>query len=295
MRKFWSVLVSLCLIAVSWGTVWAEDDVVVAKIGDRKITLSEFNKILNYYVTDKQKASDKTPQFKEAVLKHYLQAIAITQAAGKSGFDKKPEIIQSMEINKSNYLASEYLKKEVIGKITIPDNEIKTYYETHPDEFKTPEMVKASHILIKVDPSKSADEKNTARAKAEDLLKKIKAGEDFSKLASEKSDDTNSKLKGGDLGFLPKGKTVKQFDDVAFSLKPGEISGVVETQFGYHIIKVEEKKAASTEPYESVKEKISQKLLQEQSRSKQAEFLDSSMKDAKIEMYPEAFGGGKKK
>ena len=128
---------------------------------------------------------------------------------------------------------------------------------------------------------------------ANDILKKIKAGEEFEKLQIELSDDPGSKSKGGDLGFFPRGRMLKQFEDAAFSLKPGETSGIVETQFGYHIIKLEEKKDASTEPYDAVKDKISQKLIQERVKTTVTEFLDKVMKDAKVEMHPEVLGGKK--
>ena len=91
-----------------------------------------------------------------------------------------------------NYIAIEYLKKEVTNKVEVSEEDIKAYYESHKDEFKTPEMVRSRHILIKTDPSASDNDKKKAREKAEEILKKIKAGEDFAKLASDVSDDTGS-------------------------------------------------------------------------------------------------------
>ena len=142
--------------------------------------------------------------------------------------------------------------------------------------------------------SASDEDKKNVKEKTEDILKRIKAGEDFPKLASDLSDDPGSRSKGGDLGFFLRGRMVKSFEDAAFALKPGEMSGVVESPFGYHIIKVEERKDTIIEPYDGVKEKINHKLLQDQSRSKVTEFIEKAMKDAGVEIHPELIAGIKK-
>jgi peptidyl-prolyl cis-trans isomerase C len=276
------------------GNVSAKDDDVVAKIGDRKITISEFNKMLGYLDSEKQKVIEKNPQLKENILQQYIQGIVISNLAKKKGFDKNPELKEQLELLKDNIIAIEYLKKEVTNKVEVSEEDIKAYYESHKDEFKTPEMVRSRHILIKTDPSASDNDKKKAKEKADEILKKIKAGEDFAKLASDVSDDTGSKPKGGELGFFPKGRMVKPFEDAAFSLKPGEVSGIVETQFGYHIIKVEEKKEPGMEPFDTAKEKIKQKLLQERTKTKVTEFIEKTMKEANIEIHPEILMGGKK-
>jgi peptidyl-prolyl cis-trans isomerase C len=276
------------------GNVSAKDDDVVAKIGDRKITISEFNKMLGYLDSEKQKVIEKNPQLKENILQQYIQGIVISKLAKKKGFDKNPELKEQLELLKDNIIAIEYLKKEVTNKVEVSEEDVKAYYESHKDEFKTPEMVRSRHILIKTDPSASDNDKKKAKEKAEEILKKIKAGEDFAKLASDVSDDTGSKPKGGELGFFPKGRMVKSFEDAAFSLKPGEVSGIVETQFGYHIIKVEEKKEPGMEPFDTAKEKIKQKLLQERTKTKVTEFIEKAMKEANIEVHTEILTGVKK-
>jgi peptidyl-prolyl cis-trans isomerase C len=295
MRKYLGIVVCLLLVMVFiHGNVSAKDDDVVAKIGDRKITLSEFNKILGYLDSEKKKLVEQNQQFKENLLQQYIQGIVISNLAKKEGFDKNPELKEQLEMIKDNYIAIEYLKKEVTSKVEVSEEDLKAYYESHKDEFKMPEMVRARHILIKIDPSASDNDKKKAREKAEDILKKIKAGEDFAKLASDLSDDPGSKAKGGDLGFFPKGIMVKSFEDVAFSLKPGEVSGIVETQFGYHIIKVEEKKEPGMEPFDTAKDKIKQKLLQERTKTKVTEFIEKAIKEANIEVHTEILMGGKK-
>ena len=155
----------------------------------------------------------------------------------------------------------EVLQQELMASIEIPEEEVKNFYTTNIDKFKRPEQVKASHILINVD--QQADEKSKAEAhqKIEDIRKKAQAGDDFAELARNNSQCPSS-AQGGDLGFFGKGQMVKAFEDAAFSLKPGEMSTIVETQFGYHLIKLNEKRDAGAVDFEEVKERISLYLTQ---------------------------------
>lgn len=291
LRILGSLFLMLLLIQVK---VFAQDEAVVAKIGDRKITVSDFKKVIDYLDVERQKMLDTNPQLKETVLRQFIQSMVISDLAKQKGFDRIPEIKNQLQFFSDNFLANEYLKREIAQKITVSDDEVKQYYDSHKDEFKTQEMVKARHILVIVENSASEDEKKKAKDKAEMYLKKIKDGEDFAKLAAEVSDDPGSKAKGGDLGFFPKGRMVKPFEDAAFALKPGETSGIVETQFGFHIIKAEDRKDSTVESFDVVKERIRQKLSQDRTRKELTDFIDKAMKDSKTEIYPEVLTGDKK-
>jgi peptidyl-prolyl cis-trans isomerase C len=284
----------LALVLALQVDAFANSDAVVANIGDQKITVSDFDRMVGFLDADKQKLIEKNPQLKEAVLRQFIQSIVISNLAKEKGFDKTAEVRDQMDFFKDNYLATLYLKHEILSKINIPDEDLKKYYEGHKDEFKTPEMVKVRHILVKVDESAPEKDKKAARKKAEGILKRIKAGEDFAKLAAEVSDDPGSKENGGEIGFFPKGRMVKSFEDAAFALKPGEVSGLVKTQYGYHIIKLEEKKPAGVQTFDEVKENIRQKLVQDQTKSDVLAFIEKAMKDAKVEIHPEALTGDKK-
>lgn len=293
-RPVMGTLLLVLAIAFFQGVAFAQNDDIAANIGDNKITVSDFNTIVGYLDAEKQKALEKNPQLKENFLRQIVQSKVISDIAKEKAFDKKPEIKKQLELFADNFLANEFLKREIAEKVSISEDDMKSYYDTHKDEFKTPETVRARHILVKVAPGASEEDKKKAKEKAEGILDKIKSGEDFAKLATELSDDTGSKPKGGDLGFFARGRMVKPFEDTAFSLKPGQISGIVETQFGYHIIKIEEMKEAGIDPFETVKERIRQKLLQDRIRTKVTEFIDNAMKNAKVEIHPEALAGGKK-
>lgn len=277
-----------------YGNALAQDD-VLAKIGDREITIADLNKTIGYLDMQKQQMIEQNPQLKEQLLRQLVQSIVITDMAKKAGYDKKADIIERLQFLTDNYLATEYLKREVVNNITISEDDMKSYYDSHKDDFKTPEMVQVRHILISVDAGASDDEKKKARKKVEDILNKINSGEDFAKLASEFSDDTMTKPKGGDLGFIPRGRLVKSFEDVAFTLKPGEVSEIVETPFGYHIIKVDEKKDAGVESYDAVKDTLEQKLLQERMQTAVSEFIEKALKDADVKFHTELLTEGKKK
>lgn len=144
---------------------------------------------------------------------------------------------------------------KISQNITISDEEAKTYYEKNKNQY-TREMVRARHILIKTvdDNGKELTNIDQLRQKSEDILKRAKAGEDFAALARQYSEDPGSKEKGGEYTF-GRDEMVKEFEDAAFALKPGEISGIVETQFGYHIIKLEEK-YMKTYDFESIKQDV---------------------------------------
>ncbi|MGA3085510.1 MAG: peptidylprolyl isomerase [Thermodesulfobacteriota bacterium] len=263
----------------------AQDKEVLAKIGNKTITVADLNKVISFYDPEQQKVIGQNPQIKENILWQMVRSTVIANVAKKKGFDKKPVIRNQQEMMVNNFLAAMYLQKEIIDKITINDDKARSYYKDHIEVFKTPEMIRARHILIKTEASATDEEKKKAKAKAEEVLAKIKKGEDFSKLASEVSNDPGTKDKGGDLDFFPKGTMVPAFEEVAFSLKPGEVSGIVETEYGYHLIKMEEKKDAHLEPYENIKDKVKDQALQEMRKAAVTEFVDNAMKNARVEVY----------
>ena len=142
------------------------------------------------------------------------------------------------------------------GKPQVTDADVQAYYTSHQDQYQVKDQVKVRHILIAVPAGADAKTDAAAKAKAEDLLKQIKSGGNFADLAAKNSDDPGSKTQGGELGWLDPGKTVPEFDKAAFSLAVGQTSGVIKTQFGYHILQVEDKKTAHLRPVAEVKPEI---------------------------------------
>jgi len=167
------------------------------------------------------------------------------------------------------------------GKPQITDAEIQAYYKKNQDAYKVQDQVKVRHILISVPQGADSKTDAAAKAKAEDLLKQIKAGGNFAELAEKNSDDPGSKSQGGELGWLDRGKTVPEFDKTAFSLAPGQTSGVIKTQFGYHILQVEDKKTAHERPLSEVKAEIVPVLEQQKVGASEQAFASQLAADAK--------------
>jgi len=170
----------------------------------------------------------------------YLDAV-------KNGFDKEDEFTSELNKVKENLL-KQYAVKKILNDITVSDEEVADYYEQNKSYFQKPESVKASHILV--------DDEETANK----ILDEIKAGlafEDAAKNNSKCPSNTN----GGDLGYFTRGKMIPEFEKVAFELKEGEISQPVKTQFGYHIIKLVDRKQPSISPLEEVKTELKKQMV----------------------------------
>src|SRR3989338_3019969 len=176
------------------------------------------------------------------------------------------------------------MKNEIEDKISINEKAVDEYYKNNSSKFVEGESVKASHILVNADKSSSKEEKDKARKKIDGLLIRVKKGEDFAKLAKENSDDPGSGQNGGDLGFFGKGMMVPNFEKAAFSLNKGEVSDVVETEFGYHIIKMVDKKPGRTIPLNDVHDKLKDYLKSMEVNKKLSEYIANLRKTADVKV-----------
>jgi peptidyl-prolyl cis-trans isomerase C len=178
------------------------------------------------------------------------------------------------------------VQTKVLAGVTVSDQAAKEFYDKNQDKMKRPERVHVRHILIRADASAPAADRQKAKAKADDLLKRVQKGEDFAKLASENSDDPGSKVQGGDLPPFTHGEMVPAFDRAAFALtKPNELSPVVESQFGYHIIQLVGKEPSAVAPFEEVKGQIAEYLKRQQSQQALAAHVQGLKAKGKVETY----------
>jgi peptidyl-prolyl cis-trans isomerase C len=184
------------------------------------------------------------------------------------------------------------VEREVSSKLTVSDDEIKKFYEDNSKAFDQPEMVKINHILLTTLESGtkvelSDEKKKEKRALIDKLLQRAKAGEDFAKLAREFSEDIGSKERGGEYIF-PRGKMVPEFEAAAFALMPGQISDVVTTQFGYHIIKLQEKLAPKKLALAEVSVRIKDGLLAQKMQKQMPDYYKKLKEEAGIQFFLEA-------
>ncbi len=176
-----------------------------------------------------------------------------------------------------------WLEDQLAGKTDISDEEAKKFYDENKKEFEQPETVKASHILFRVNKDDSEDVVNQKLKAAQTAETRAKKGEDFTALAKELSEEPGAKESGGDLGFFSKDRMVPEFAEVAFSEKVGDVSDPVRTQFGWHVIKVTDKKPAGTLPYDEVKAQLNTYLKSKKQEEAAQELLKSLRDSAKIE------------
>ena len=295
---------------------------VVATVNGVKIYRKELDRTFNAHVNQGQNGGanlppEQTQQLQQIILDRLVESELLCQKGKELNITAPDEEILSRieqfkkqfpteaEFNaklKENGISLEDLKSElrknmVISKViqqqmadqnssnaTTSDEELKKYYDAHKDQFKQEEMVQASHILVKIE--KGADEatKKKAKEKIDGLLKKVKAGEDFAKLAKENSDCPSSQ-NGGDLGFFTRKQMVPEFSQTAFSLKKGEVSGVIETPFGYHIVKVTDTKPAAETSFEESKARIKQYLGGKQRSDAVRNYIQALKEKADIKSF----------
>jgi peptidyl-prolyl cis-trans isomerase C len=190
----------------------------------------------------------------------------------------------TLKLQIAHQAAVQQLIDSQIGpKVSVKDEEAKAFYDANPNFFKMPEQVKASHILIKFDPQTADDAK---KASAKKTLQEVKArlakGEDFAVLAKEISQDASS-ANNGDLGYFRRGQMVKPFEDAAFGMQLNSVSEIVETQFGYHLIKVYDKKPESVIAFADVKDRIAEQLRDNKLKQEVMEYIQELRKSAKIQ------------
>jgi peptidyl-prolyl cis-trans isomerase C len=259
-------------------TVPAEQQAALDKQAVEQLISAE----LLYQASAKQEIADLDKQIDAKV------------AQGKARFKDEQEFKKAIkdlemdekdlrEYTRRDLLISRFVETTFVSKTVVTEAEIRAFYDKNLDKFKKDETVRASHILIGVDSAASADDKKKAREKAEKLRKELAGGADFAALAKGNSTCPSSQ-QGGDLGFFGKGQMVPPFEKAAFALKPGEISDVVETQFGYHIIKLTEKKPAETTDIKDVKAKIEEYLKGQKVNEAIQKYITDVKKTAKIEI-----------
>lgn len=250
---------------------------VLAEVNGTVITTEDFKKeveVLPPYL--KQMAA--SPDGRKEMLDSMVVRELVLQDAQKQGVDKSPEVAAKMEDMKKRVIVEAYLKKKVAEQADISDADLQKFYDQNKEKFKTGEQIRASHILVK------------SEKEAQDVLAQLKGGMKFEDLARKFSTDPAGQ-KGGDLGWFGKDSMIPEFEKVAFALKEGEVSGVVKTKFGYHVIKLVGKRPAGVLPFAEVKEQLKASLLPEKQQEVFKKVKEELKKSAKLSVKEDVLMG----
>jgi peptidyl-prolyl cis-trans isomerase C len=320
LRKKWLWVLTagiICLLVVLVGLplVKGPPESRVAVVDGSIITKADFDREMSHVKqqlmsTGKPFVDSQLSQIKKEVLEQLINRELLYQESQREGITiSEAEVNEKLEAMKKNFPSEadfenvltqanlsegeikaqierglaidEFITGKFVDKVTLSENEVKAYYEDNPESFKQPEQVKASHILIKVGPQ---EDRTSARMKIEQIQQRLRKGEDFAALAKEFS-QCPSGSKGGDLGYFSRGQMTKPFEDAAFALKPGEISDIVETRFGYHLIKVNDRTPETAMAFNDIKEGLKHYLTQQKVRKELALYVQKLKEQATVERY----------
>ena len=287
--------------------------------GEKTVTVSgeelaaEVEKTLFQYaaqgapVTDEQRA-----ELEKAVLDQLVERKLLLAAAKDEGIELEKDLIENeleairgqfpdeegfaQALSERGYtvesfknemgeimLIQKFLEDVIAASVTLTDEDLETFYNENPAYFESGEAVTAAHILIQVDEEADAEEKAEARSRIEEVADKIAAGEDFADLAREYSED-GSAQNGGELGTFGRGQMVPAFEEAAFALEPGEVSDIIETMFGFHILKVSQKTDSGVLAFEDAKEAIRSFLKQQKEQEAVTAYIEKLKEEYTVEL-----------
>ena len=298
------------------------DDLVVAKVSGESITEKQVLSTIDQMARQKQMTPDQaqnknTLLFQDAVDNLVIQVMLKGEVKQQNITVEKAKVDQQFqEISKRFSAPGEFQKamekqgvteaglrknieenlgfqqvlEQAVKDTPAPsDAEIKKFYDEHPQPFAVSDQVHAAHILLRTQANSTPEQKAEIKKKLEDIRADIESKKiTFAEAAAKNSQDPSNAPKGGDLGFFGRGQMVKPFEDAAFSTKPGELSPVIETQFGYHLIQVIEFKPAHQRSLDEAKEQIKQYLMQNAKQAAAQKYLNDLKGKAKVEMFMSA-------
>jgi len=272
MRK---ICICLSVLILLFACSKKEESKVLVTINNDKMTLQEFNKEL-----DRIPANMKMLVATQSGKKNYLDKLIVKKLllkeAEKEKIDSNKEFQERLADIKDQLIIESLLKKKITADAKITDEDIKGYYDKNKENFKREREINTRHILLKTE------------EEARQIKGRLDKGEDFVELAKKYSIDPSAAATGGEIGYHPKGSLVPEYEAAAFKLKKvGERSGIVKTQFGYHIIRLEGTKPPSYVPINEVKDFIKQKILQEKQSELLEKYIENLKKSAKITINEE--------
>jgi peptidyl-prolyl cis-trans isomerase C len=246
----------------------------LAKIGSAKITAADLEREVKNLPQFAQKLFEGS-EGKQKFLDELIKKELLYQEAVKKGLDKDAEFKRKVEEFRKLTLIGQLLDKEIESKAKVTEQDVREYYEKHKGELSS-SQIKASHVLVRTE------------EEAKTIHERLKKGEDFAGIAKKSSIDPGSAKNGGDLGYFTSGQMLPEFEAAAAKLKPGEISDPVKTKFGYHIIKVTDRKQGKPVEFEKIKNVLFQRLSAEKQKAVFDSYIEDLKKSYKVEVNKEA-------
>jgi peptidyl-prolyl cis-trans isomerase SurA len=319
MRKFLMPAVLLFLMFTALPAKAEIIDRVVASIGDNAITHFDvekeggalFKQIISSTPAEEQEV--KLKDAREKALNNLIEKVLLLRAARKAGIDvtadevraaienikrenkiNEEELLSALkkegidferykEEVKGQIIRSKVIDKRVRGVIGVSDEEVMIYYERNKNDFATDEEIRARHIIFLIPKAAGEERVTEIRKRAEEVLEKASAGEDFEALAKKYSEGPSAS-NGGDLGFFKREDMVKEFSSAVFPLKENEISGLILTPFGYHIVQLLERRGGAALPFEEISKKIKARLYSEELKRGIKEFIEGLKEEEHVEI-----------
>lgn len=279
MRRRIFFLMSLLMVCLLGVETVGQDSEIVAKIGDEIITRRDLEvrkpTTMAGPVEELEKMKETAMDLKK-VLNDTITLTLLAMEAKKTDLMNKPTLKAKIRYQVDALIAQEYVNTYIDSLISVSENEILDSYKTSP-KYGEKVVIRARQILVK------------KKEEAEEILNKIKAGEDFSKLAKDRSTDESTREIGGDMGWFGRGMMVAPFEEVAFSLKEGEVSGAVETIYGYHIIRLDNRKMSPPPGLEEVRSEIRREIMLKKKKEFVAKKLEALKASTPIEILSDKY------
>ncbi|MCK5553714.1 MAG: peptidyl-prolyl cis-trans isomerase, partial [Deltaproteobacteria bacterium] len=228
---------------------------IIAQVGEEGITVGMLRKRLNPNALARLER-DKALEMVESTLNKLIDDLLLRGEAVKRGYADREEVLKETKIFEEGLLRDRLYQEAILSQVKVSDEEVERYYQDHPEEFTLPEMANISHILLKT------------REEAEGVLSELQGGVDFEHLALTRSADKRTSQKLGKIGWVARGRLDPDFERAAFSLNVGEISDIVETRFGFHIIRLENRRDEELMDFSKAKRMVHKKVVDKKRRER---------------------------
>ncbi|MCK5323502.1 MAG: peptidylprolyl isomerase [Desulfobulbaceae bacterium] len=251
---------------------------VLAQVGDERLTARMFELKMKTMPPELKALFQGNTEKKQGLIDRWVEITLLAKEAEATGIAELPEIKSKINEYKKQVLAREFVTRRLKQTTSIPEQELKKYYDSHPDEFMRNEQIRASHIMIAFPAEPTADEEEQAQKTIFEIRERLLNGESFADQAKTFSDDPNTKDDGGDLGFFERGTMLKEFEEAAFKTQTDTLSEPFRTRFGWHILKTTARMEPLMMPFQEVRKELNAELVRQRNRA----VLDSLISELRV-------------